>query len=248
MARIRTIKPDLPLDEELALLPFMHRYIFALLPMLADKEGRFEDRPHKIKAQLLPYDAVLMNDPLQALHNSGFITRYEADGKNYIQINNFVKHQRPHHTEKDSEIPAPKKLTKKGQNVENIVVDEEPPREPVMETGVKGRKRADEDKDQDMQNFRLVADKVQSKYPKFNPYAFVNKKSMNGRWPIKCFTTTFENMLRAEHSDTPTALAEHLWKIYSKNVMEQIQNETDAEPVDMPDELKEFLGKLGRSM
>ena len=36
-----------------------------------------------------------------------FITRYEAQGKRYLQIKTFAKHQRPHIRESDSIIPAP---------------------------------------------------------------------------------------------------------------------------------------------
>src|SRR5574343_347640 len=36
-----------------------------------------------------------------------FITRYAVDGKNFIQINNFSKHQCPHMREQESTIPPP---------------------------------------------------------------------------------------------------------------------------------------------
>jgi hypothetical protein len=36
-----------------------------------------------------------------------FINRYSVGGINYIQIVNWNKHQKPHHTEKESSIPAP---------------------------------------------------------------------------------------------------------------------------------------------
>ena len=45
---------------------------------------------------------------LQTLHPK-FITLYEAEGRRYIQINTFEKHQRPHHKEVASSIPPPSK-------------------------------------------------------------------------------------------------------------------------------------------
>jgi len=36
-----------------------------------------------------------------------FIVRYEVNGERYIQIVKWRKHETPHHTEKDSLIPAP---------------------------------------------------------------------------------------------------------------------------------------------
>jgi len=38
--------------------------------------------------------------------NKQFIQRYEVDGRKYIQILEFSKHQSPHHTEKESTIPV----------------------------------------------------------------------------------------------------------------------------------------------
>ena len=59
----------------------------------------------------MPYDDFKIEEALQVLakrkNNSprAFIYRYEVDGEKYIQIINWEKHQRPHHTEKDSFIP-----------------------------------------------------------------------------------------------------------------------------------------------
>jgi len=232
MARIRTIKPDLPLDEELAELAYVVRYVFALLPMATDKSGRVEDRPMMIKAKLLPYDDENMDAILMTLHEAGFITRYEEKGKRFIQVNTFVKHQRPHHTERPSEIPEPKELTKKGR---------------AQPTGVTGRRRAEEDTDGAMEYFKEVAQTILAIYPKFNPYAFVNKKSQDAKWPIQCFSVTFEEMLKAEKSKEPHALAEHLWPIYSQNVMAEL-NTVKHEPMELPTELSSLIGGIGKEM
>lgn len=105
MARIRSLKPEFFLDEDLAALPFSHRLCFQGLWCEADKDGRLEDRPKRLKATIFPYDDVDMDDMLWTL-SVKFITRYEVDGKRYIQINNFGKHQRPHHTEAASVLPV----------------------------------------------------------------------------------------------------------------------------------------------
>lgn len=73
---------------------------------MADKEGRLEDRPLKIKGEILRYrEGIDINGYLTDLQRLGFIRRYSVAGKNYIQVVNFTKHQNPHHTEKASEIP-----------------------------------------------------------------------------------------------------------------------------------------------
>lgn len=99
MARIRTIKPDFFLDDDLCELSPLHRLLFAGLWTLADCEGRLEDKPKKIHIQILPYDKCdvdRMLSDLSAKRSNGhsFIRRYSVDGSGYIQIPNFRKHQR----------------------------------------------------------------------------------------------------------------------------------------------------------
>jgi len=105
MPRSRNIKPGLYENDKLAECSIPARYIFPGLWMLADKEGRLEDRPKRIKAQLLPYDNLEITGLLQELHDHSFIVRYTVNGENYIQVVNFTKHQNPHKNEKDSVIP-----------------------------------------------------------------------------------------------------------------------------------------------
>ncbi len=109
MSRIRTIKPDFFLDDELAELSPLTRLLFIGLWTLADCQGRMEDRPKRIRAQLHPFDDGDTDAMLQALHDAGFITRYEADGKRYLEIRTFTKHQRLTGKEAEacSEMPAP---------------------------------------------------------------------------------------------------------------------------------------------
>jgi DnaD/phage-associated family protein len=87
------------------------RLLFIGLWTLADREGRLEDRPKRIKASIFPYDDCNVDGLLDALadNEEKFIARYEADGGKYIQINNFVKQQGSHinSTEAKSQIPAP---------------------------------------------------------------------------------------------------------------------------------------------
>jgi hypothetical protein len=107
MARVRTIKPGFFLNERLAELPPLTRILFAGLWCNADRLGRLEDRPKKIKAAILPYDDHDVNLALQQLHESGFIVRYKNCEASYIQVVAFCKHQHPHLKELESEIPGP---------------------------------------------------------------------------------------------------------------------------------------------
>jgi uncharacterized phage protein (TIGR02220 family) len=102
--RIRTIKPEFFFDEEIAALPHQTRLFFVGLWTHADRRGRLEDRPHKLKAQILPYENADADAMLSSLHPK-FIVRYEVSGHKYLWIRKFEDHQRPHHTEAESCIP-----------------------------------------------------------------------------------------------------------------------------------------------
>ena len=105
MARIRTVKPDFFIDDDIAALDPLARLLFIGLWCLADKGGRLEDKPQRIKIQILPYDDCPIDSFLDDLANGGFIVRYEVEGQKLIQIKSFCKHQVVHHTEKDSILP-----------------------------------------------------------------------------------------------------------------------------------------------
>jgi len=110
MARTRSIKPGFFDNELLGCLPPLTRLLFIGLWCQADREGRLEDRPRKLKKTILGYDDVSTDDVdgmLGALEENGFIIRYRAADMDYIQVINFVKHQNPHMKEKASDIPAP---------------------------------------------------------------------------------------------------------------------------------------------
>ena len=94
MSRIRTIKPEFFLDDELAELTPLTRLLFIGLWTLADCEGRLEDRPKRIRAQLHPFGDGDTDAMLQALHDRGFIYRYTANSLRCIEIRSFKKHQR----------------------------------------------------------------------------------------------------------------------------------------------------------
>jgi hypothetical protein len=114
MARSRNIKPGFFKNEILAELSAEVRLLFIGLWTIADREGRLEDRPKKIKGELFPYeDRFDVESMLDVLHTNCFLVRYEVEGRKYLEIVNFVKHQDPHYKEKASEIPPPTGETNK---------------------------------------------------------------------------------------------------------------------------------------
>lgn len=131
MARARNIKPSIMDNEDLAELEPLTRLLFVYLWMLADREGRLEDRPKRIAAQALAYDrnadVSMMLDKLQS---SGFIERYEANGIACIQIKAFAKHQTPHIREAASTLPSIEQGTTKEVPKHNLGNAEASPRSP----------------------------------------------------------------------------------------------------------------------
>jgi len=108
VGKIRSIKPDYFMDEDLARITEAARLTFVGLWTLADREGRLEDRPQFIRANLFPYEPEKKIDGiLKELEKKPFICRYSVGERKYIQIINFLKHQRPHHTERPSVLPPP---------------------------------------------------------------------------------------------------------------------------------------------
>lgn len=113
MPRRRTLSPEFFKDEDLATLPFEARLLYAGLWCYADKSGRLEDRHKYLKAEIFPYDRVDVDKLLSRLAcpqipdrpGKVFIRRYAVDGKQLIDIPEFMKHQSPHHTEHDSRLP-----------------------------------------------------------------------------------------------------------------------------------------------
>lgn len=106
MARSRNIKPGFFQNEDLAELDFATRLLFIGLWTEADREGRLEDRPKRLKIALFPADDVEIDSMLEALCGKGFISRYERGGKSIIQVVKWAKHQNPHKREGASVLPA----------------------------------------------------------------------------------------------------------------------------------------------
>ena len=106
MARSRNIKPGFFSNEHLAELDFATRLLFIGMWTEADREGRLEDRPRRLKMALFPADNVDIEFMLNGLESYGFIRRYVTEGCRAIQIVSWAKHQNPHVKEAKSTIPA----------------------------------------------------------------------------------------------------------------------------------------------
>jgi hypothetical protein len=120
------VKPSFFQNEQLAELPFEARLLFVGLWCMADREGRLEDRPKRIKMNVFPADSIDVVPLLDGLESQGLIERYEAHGVECIHIPKFVEHQRPHQNEVPSKLP-PKVTSPSHQGTKDFALNPESP-------------------------------------------------------------------------------------------------------------------------
>ena len=111
--RARNIKPALFKNEVLGKADPLYTILFEGLWCMADREGRLEDRPAKIKAEIFPYREQLDVEPLlDWLVEYKFVRRYATKCSPVIEVIEFLKHQHPHKNEPPSSLPARKQRLK----------------------------------------------------------------------------------------------------------------------------------------
>lgn len=97
MARIRTIKPEMWQDEDLAQVSEAAMLLAIGLLNHADDEGYFKANPGLVRAAVFPLrePSVSIHGMFSELSNIGFLRLFEgSDGKQYGYISNFMKHQK----------------------------------------------------------------------------------------------------------------------------------------------------------
>jgi len=107
MARSRNIKPSFFTNDQLSECSFIERLAFIGLWTVSDFKGCIEFRPKMLKVQLFPYDNCDFEKIAINLERSGLIRNYSAQGKRYIKIINFTKHQNPHKNEREAGSSIP---------------------------------------------------------------------------------------------------------------------------------------------
>jgi hypothetical protein len=97
MARIRTIKPEFPQSESMGRVSRDARLCFVQMWTIADDSGRLRGNSRMLASLLFPYDddaPELIDGWLAELEREGCISRYLADGSTYIEIANWLSHQK----------------------------------------------------------------------------------------------------------------------------------------------------------
>lgn len=96
MGRIRTVKPDFWIDEDINSLPEATQLLAIALLNYADDEGYFNANAMLVKAACCPLrePSVKIEDSLTKLSRMGYIKLGVFQQKKYGHIINFEKHQR----------------------------------------------------------------------------------------------------------------------------------------------------------
>jgi hypothetical protein len=97
VARIRTIKPEFPQSETVGRVSRDARLLFIQLWTVADDSGRTRGNSRVLASLLYPYDddaRGLMDAWLNELEAVGAIRRYVVDGETFLDIPNWLKHQK----------------------------------------------------------------------------------------------------------------------------------------------------------
>jgi hypothetical protein len=100
VGRIRTIKPEFPQSESIGRISRDARLLFIELWTIADDAGRSRGSSRLLASLLYPYDKdapELMPNWLAELERENMIVLYEIGGTTYLQICNFLKHQKIDH-------------------------------------------------------------------------------------------------------------------------------------------------------
>ena len=107
MARIRSVKPEFFHHEGLASCSPHARLLFVALWQLADRSGRLRWIPMQVHAHAFPHEPGLDVKAIASeLESIGCLRPYVVGGKNFVDIENFTKHQKVPNSERKSVLPA----------------------------------------------------------------------------------------------------------------------------------------------
>lgn len=94
MARIRTVKPDFWTDAAVGECSVSARLLLIASLNFADDYGGLDRSAKQLKAQAFPYDNIDCEPLVQELIRNGLFVEYEVNGRKYLHIKGFRKHQK----------------------------------------------------------------------------------------------------------------------------------------------------------
>lgn len=150
MARIRSLKPDFPQSESMGRVSRDARLLFIELWTISDDSGRARASSRMLASLLFPYDddaPSLIDGWMEELEREECIQRYKAEGQSYLQITNWLSHQKidkptpskiPPFANPREDSPRPRESSSgdrigRDRRGEDIIPAESPSATPVLE-------------------------------------------------------------------------------------------------------------------
>ena len=130
----RILKESICTSAEIDALTAFQETVFYRLIVVCDDYGRMDARPKLLASRLFPLKDVRVNqieDALQALSSVRLITLYTVDGKPFLQMMTWDRHQQIR--AKKSKYPSPDDRTPENESVCNQLIsdDSKCPRNPI---------------------------------------------------------------------------------------------------------------------
>lgn len=97
MARIRTIKPEFWVDDQIVELDYATRLLFIGLWNFVDDEGYVEYKAKRIKMQIFPADSLDVSGMLTNLLDMGRLAQFASDQGDLLRVVNWDRHQKISH-------------------------------------------------------------------------------------------------------------------------------------------------------
>ncbi len=131
----RIIKESICTSEDYARLTLFQRDLFIRLIVSVDDFGRYDARPAILRGKLYPLENVTtkaIDDSLAALASAGMIELYEVDGRPYLHLSAWEKHQ--YKRARKSKFPGPEDgVIASASNCEQVQADSLEKRETRIE-------------------------------------------------------------------------------------------------------------------
>lgn len=131
----RILKESICTSDSIDQLSAFEETVFYRLIVSCDDYGRFDGRPKIIASKLFPLKDIRtaqIESALRALTSAELVTLYEVDGKPFLQMKTWDRHQQVR--AKKSKYPSPESGTKAPDNICNQLIADacNSPRNPIQ--------------------------------------------------------------------------------------------------------------------
>lgn len=120
------IDPEFWLDEDITSLDDVYQLFYIGTWNFSDDYGVIEDSAKKLKAQVFPYRNIDVQPIIDKLKEIGKFLPFEANGKKWLYVKNFLKYQRVDKPSKNRNPKVPDYLVgEESESTQKPLIDEE---------------------------------------------------------------------------------------------------------------------------